>query len=67
MIVSICRQLGIILPVAWLLGRLFGLDAIWLAFPIAEIGAVIISFAMFYRIYQNELKDLRPRHAGTEG
>ena len=67
MIVSICRQLGIILPVAWLLGRLFGLDAIWLAFPIAEIGAVIISFAMFYRIYQNELKDLRPRYAGTEG
>jgi putative MATE family efflux protein len=67
MIVSICRQLGIILPAAWLLGRLFGLNAIWFAFPIAEIGAVIISFTMFYRIYQNELKDLRPRHARTEG
>ena len=67
MIVSICRQLGIILPAAWLLGRLFGLNAIWYAFPIAEIGAVIISFVMFYRIYQNELKDLRPRHARTEG
>ena len=67
MIVSICRQLGIILPAAWLLGRLFGLNAIWFAFPIAEIGAVIISFAMFYRIYQDELKDLRPRHAETEG
>ena len=67
MIVSICRQLGIILPAAWLLGRLFGLNAIWFAFPIAEIGAVIISFAMFYRIYQDELKDLRPHHAETEG
>ncbi|MBQ8144110.1 MAG: MATE family efflux transporter [Butyricicoccus sp.] len=67
MIVSICRQLGIILPVAWLLGRLFGLDAIWLAFPIAEVGAVIISFALFYHIYQNELKMLKPRTEETEG
>ena len=66
MIVSICRQLGILLPAAWLLGRLFGLNAIWFAFPAAEVGAVIISFVMFHRIYQSELKDLRPRHTKTE-
>ena len=66
LIVSVCRQLGIILPAAWILGRLFGLDAIWYAFPVAEVGSVIISFALFYRIYQNELKLLQPHVRHTE-
>ena len=61
LIVSVCRQLGIILPAAWILGRLFGLHAIWFAFPIAEIGSFFISFALLYRIYQKELKHLQPR------
>ena len=61
LIVSVCRQLGIILPAAWILGRLFGLHAIWFAFPIAEIGSFVISFALLYRIYQKELKYLQPR------
>ena len=67
LIVSVCRQLGILLPAAWVLGRLFGLNAIWYAFPVAEVGSVIISFALFYRIYQNELKLLQPRGEHTEG
>ncbi|MGN0994408.1 MAG: MATE family efflux transporter [Butyricicoccus sp.] len=61
LIVSVCRQLCIILPAAWILGQVFGLDAIWYAFPIAEIGSVIISFALFYRIYQKDLKYLKLR------
>lgn len=60
LIVSVCRQLGIILPAAWVLGRMFGLAAIWYAFPIAEVGSVLISFALFYRIDKNELQFLRP-------
>lgn len=67
MIVSICRQLGILLPAAWLFGRLFGLNAIWWSFPAAEIGALIISFVMFYRIYNSELKLLHKRGEDAEG
>ncbi len=59
MIVSIARQLGILLPAAWILGRMFGLSAVWFAFPIAEVGAFLVSFAMFYRVYQNEIKNLK--------
>lgn len=33
---SLLRQLVLILPAAWLLGRLFGLDGVWYAYPLAE-------------------------------
>lgn len=36
LLMSLLRQLVIILPVAWLLGRLFGLDGVWFAYPVAE-------------------------------
>lgn len=58
LIVSVCRQLVIILPVAWLLGQWKGLSAIWYSFPIAEIAAFFISYALLYRIYRTELRTL---------
>jgi len=49
MVVSICRQLVILLPAAWLLARLTGsVYAVWWCFPIAEIAALIISI-YYYR------------------
>lgn len=36
MLMSLLRQLIVLLPAAWLLGRLGGLDAVWWAFPAAE-------------------------------
>ena len=48
MVVSICRQLVILLPAAWLLARLTGsVYAVWWCFPIAEIAALIISIYYF--------------------
>ncbi|MBO4388983.1 MAG: MATE family efflux transporter [Spirochaetales bacterium] len=47
MLVSIVRQLGILIPTAWILGRLFGLEAVWFAFVIAETVALAIS-TVFY-------------------
>ncbi len=58
LIVSVCRQLVIILPAAWLLGQWHGLSAIWYAFPIAEIAAFIISYILLWRAYSTELKYL---------
>lgn len=37
MVVSVARQLVVLLPVAFLLARLGGLHAVWWAFPIAEL------------------------------
>ena len=58
LIISVCRQLVIILPAAWLLGRFVGLNAIWYSFPIAEIASFLISYLLLWREYQSELKYL---------
>ena len=58
LIVSVCRQLVIILPAAWVLGRFVGLSAIWYSFPIAEIASFLISYLLLWREYQSELKYL---------
>ena len=48
MVVSICRQLVVLLPAAWLLARTGRLELVWWAFPIAEIASVTLS-AIFLR------------------
>ena len=58
LIVSVCRQLVVILPAAWLLGQQFGLNAVWYAFPIAEIAAFFISYILLWREYRSELRFL---------
>ena len=47
--VSVCRQLVVLLPSAWLLSRTGILNLVWLAFPIAELASVIMC-AIFLRI-----------------
>ena len=43
MVVSVCRQLVVLLPAAWLLARTGRLELVWWAFPIAEIASVTLS------------------------
>ena len=54
MIVSIVRQLFVLIPCAWLLGKISGLDAVWYAFLVAESVALLLSIIFFRR----ELKKL---------
>lgn len=46
--ISVCRQLVVLLPVAWLLAQTGRLELVWLAFPAAEIVSVTLS-AIFLR------------------
>ena len=48
LIVSVCRQLLVLLPVAWLLAQTGRLELVWLAFLAAEIVSVTLS-AIFLR------------------
>ena len=43
LIVSVCRQLFVLLPVAWLLSLTGRLELVWFAFPIAECVSLIMS------------------------
>ena len=54
-IMSICRQLVILLPVAWLIARLTNdVYAVWWCFPVAELFALAIC-VFYYRKIQKEL------------
>ena len=58
MIISLARQLLIILPVAAILAKLFGLTAVWWSIPIAECASVAMTTAFFLHVYKQKLKHL---------
>ncbi|MGC4017970.1 MAG: MATE family efflux transporter [Muricomes sp.] len=59
LIVSVVRQLFVILPVAYLFAKLFGLDAVWWAIAIAEIVALALSTFLFKRIIQLKINTIK--------
>ncbi|AEF86443.1 MATE efflux family protein [Treponema primitia ZAS-2] len=58
LIVSFARQLVILLPAAWLLSRTGSLAAVWWAFPISEIGSLVLSLIFMARIYSRKIKNI---------
>ncbi len=52
MLVSFCRQLVVLLPVAYLLSLSGNLDAVWWAIPIAELMSLVTSSLLLLRIYR---------------
>lgn len=58
LIVSAARQLFIILPAAYIFGKLFGLRMVWWAFPLAEIISVILCTILLRKIYLHTVKPL---------
>lgn len=52
MLVSIARQLVVLIPVAFLLSRLNNIDLVWWAFPIAELMSVAVSTLFFMIVYK---------------
>lgn len=58
MVVSVARQLVVLLPAAYLLSLTGTLNLIWLAFPIAELMSVALSGLFLYKIYKKVIKPL---------
>lgn len=59
LIVSLMRQLVILVPAAWLLARIVGeVNAVWWAFPIAECVSLAASVVFYLRLYKREIKGL---------
>jgi len=56
---SLVRQLVVLLPVAFLLSRAFGLEAVWLAFPIAELFSASLCAVFIRRVYKRDILPLR--------
>lgn len=58
LMVSVLRQLLIILPVAYLLVKFAGLAYVWWSFPVAEMFALGLSIIFFIRLYRTKIKTL---------
>ena len=58
LIVSIARQLVILLPAAYLLSLSGVMENVWFAFPIAEIMSLIVSVFMLVTLYRRKIKPL---------
>ena len=52
MIVSIMRQLVVLIPAAYILAKLGGLHAVWWSFPIAEVISLLVTLFFFFKIYR---------------
>ena len=55
---SLCRQIIVLLPVAWLLSKTGNVDAVWWSFPIAELFSVALCLLLYRRVDRNMLQKL---------
>ncbi len=55
LLISVLRQLVVILPCAYAFSKI-GLNYTWLAFPVAEIVALVASILMFSMLYRSHLR-----------
>lgn len=58
LIVTLCRQIIVLIPCAFIFSRLWGLDGIWLAYPAAEVMAVTMAQVMLRKLMKNEINKL---------
>ncbi len=62
MIVSFLRQIIVLLPVAYLLGKSGGLSWVWYSFPISEAISFVILIFLFRNIFVKIIKDLEEKN-----
>ncbi len=55
---SLLRQLVGILPLAWILARIGGVEMVWFSFPLAELIGTIYFAIAFKQLYRKEIRRL---------
>ncbi len=55
---SLCRQMVVLLPSAYLLSLSGNVNLVWLAYPIAEVASGAATVYFFLRIYRQKIKPL---------
>ena len=59
-ITSVCRQLVVLLPAAYLLSLSGNVNLVWLAYPIAEVASGAATVFFFIRIFRQKIKPMFP-------
>jgi len=57
-ITSLCRQLVVLLPAAYLLSLSGDVNLVWWSFPIAEVVSMLFTLIFFRRIYRQKIKPM---------
>ena len=57
-ITSLCRQMFVLLPVAYLMSLTGNVNLVWTAYPIAEIVSACVTAFFFLRIYRQKIRPL---------
>lgn len=55
---SLCRQLIVLLPAAWLLSLTGDVHNVWWSFPIAELVSLTVTLLLFRRVYRQKIKPM---------
>ncbi len=58
LIVSLIRQIVVLLPVAYIFANIAGLSLVWFSFPIAEMVSVVVSTLFTRDIFKKEIEPL---------
>ena len=58
LIISIARQVIVLLPAAYLLSLTDEISNVWFSFPIAEIASLAVSIVMLLTLYRKKIKPL---------
>ena len=58
LIISVARQLVVLIPIAWLLSRIGDVTDVWWAFPISEIASFCLSLYFFRGLYRTTVSKL---------
>ena len=67
MFISLIRQIFVLLPAAWILGRLTGrVDAVWWAFLLAEGVSLVFSLYFYQRVRRNVIDRLEQETAAEK-
>ena len=61
MIVSISRQLLVLIPVAYILSKLIGINGVWLSFIIAEGVGLAVSLILFLKVYRTRISSIEDK------
>jgi len=58
LVIAVVRQIGFIMPLAYILLTYYGLNAVWYSYPLAEIASFTLAVIFFRWIYTHEIKGL---------
>ena len=58
LVMSAVRQLLLLLPCAFVLAKLGGLDAVWFSFLIAEVASVTLAVVFYRSLYNKKIRHI---------